>query len=455
MQPRNHSTPHDPEFLATAASVAKGGKDKAPRIDRDSDFLAGAADGTDPTPVYDAALDTLATFLTDGYYDYYDETRRAFDLGTDGALSVQFSGLSKAGQKLALHALDVWTAATGIEFKVVRTGAEIVIDDNYASAYTNTEVDGTTITSAFINISDEWLASNGTGIYDYSMLTFIHEVGHALGLGHGGIYGGYPPPVDAPAPLPNDSWQATIMSYSSQDENENIDADYAIPVTPMMADLIAIQDLYGAAALRPGNDVYGFKAEIKAGASVTVIDSGGRDRLDFSWSKKASIIDLHEESFSSIDGIKGNLAVMRGTVIEVAVGGKAGDTITGNDHANALYGNLGADTLTGNGGEDFFIFDTRLSAGNADIITDFTIGEDRLVFNNAVFTKIGKDGAIAPSAFAANATGLAEDRRDRIVYDTASGEIFYDADGSRSGKAVLVAQIDPGLALGASDMLVI
>lgn len=455
MQPGKHSISHHPELLATAASVGKGGKNPSSRIDRDSDFLAGAADGSDSEPAYDVALDTLATFLTDGYYDYYDEERRAFELGTDGTISVQVTGLSKAGQKLALHALDVWTAATGIDFKVVRTGAEIVIDDNYASAYTNTEVVGTTITSAYINISDEWLASNGTGIYDYSMLTFIHEVGHALGLGHGGIYGGYPPPLDAPAPLPNDSWQATIMSYSSQDENDVIDADYAIPVTPMMADLLAIQDLYGAAAVRTGNDVYSFKSEIKAGASLTVIDSGGRDRLDFSWSKKANIIDLHEEGFSSINGVKGNLAIIRGTVIEVAVGGKAGDTITGNDHANALYGNLGSDRLTGNGGEDFFVFDTAPSAGNADIVTDFTIGEDRLVFNNAVFTKIGKDGAMAVSAFAANDGGLAEDRRDRIVYDTASGEVFYDADGSKSGKAVLVAQIDPGLALSASDMLVI
>ena len=42
-----------------------------------------------------------------------------------------------------------------------------------------------------------------------------------------------------------------------------------------------------------------------------------------------------------------------------------------------------------------------------------------------------------------------------LVTDTVTGEVFYDADGSRSGKAVLVAEIGAGLALSAADVLVI
>jgi serralysin len=440
---------------AAVETMARGSKDKPVKVDRDSDFLAGAADGDNPTPDYDDALDTLADFLVNGWHEYYGEERRAFDVGDDGSISVQISGLSKAGQKLALHALDVWTAATGIDFKVVKTGAEIVINDDFASAYTNTEVDGNTITSASINISDEWLANNGTGIYDYSMLTFIHEMGHALGLGHAGVYDFAGNPVYPDPPFANDSWQASIMSYFSQEENDNIDADYAIPVTPMMADLLAIRKLYGAEELRTGNNIYSFKADLKAGASLTVVDDGGIDRLDFSWSKKANVVDLHEEAFSSINGLKGNLAIARGTIVEAAVGGTKSDTIIGSDYANALYGNLGADTLTGNDGEDFFVFDTAPSAGNADTITDFTAGVDSLVFNNAIFTKLGKDGALGVNAFAANDMGAAADRSDRVIYDTVTGEVFYDADGSKSGKAVLVAEIGAGLALTAGDVLVI
>ena len=188
---------------------------------------------------------------------------------------------------------------------------------------------------------------------------------------------------------------------------------------------------------------------------MTVIDSGGIDRLDFSWTTKANVIDLTEEAFSSINGVKGNLAIARGTIIEAAVGGKAGDTITGSDYANALYGGLGADTLTGKGGEDFFVFDTAPSSGNADTITDFMVGEDHLVFNNAIFTAIGKDGDLKASAFIANETGLAADRNDRVVYNSSTGDVFYDADGSKAGKAILVATLDAGLALGASDIFII
>ena len=440
------------------AAAAKGGKDKPVKVDRSSDFLAGAANGENPTPDYDEDLDTLAAFLTDGFHEYFDEERRSFDIGADGVITVQVAGISKAAKALTLQALKVWTDATGIDFKIVKKNADILVSDDNAAAYTNVDVDGNRIVSAFVNISDEWIldVNNGSGFYDYSMLTFIHELGHALGLGHAGAYGGQTGGTfDPEENFPNDSWQATVMSYFSQPQNPNVDADYALPITPMMADILAIRDLYEEEEIRTGNNVYSFKADFKAKTARTIVDDGGIDRLDFSWSKKANVIDLHEEAFSSILGVKGNLAIARGTVIEAAVGGTKGDTIIGNDYANALYGNLGKDTLTGNGGEDFFVFDTKPGAANADTITDFITGEDHLVFNNKIFTKIGADGALAEAAFAANDTGSAGDRSDRIVYNTATGELFYDLDGSKAGKAKLVAVIDAGLDLGADDVFVI
>jgi serralysin len=439
MQPGKKPTRHqDNEFISEPSP-----------IDRTSPFLVGADNGTIPTPDYDVELDTLAAFLTDGFYEYFEEERQSFDIGTDGFITVKIAGLSKAGKILARQALDVWTEATGIEFKIVRKKAEIVIDDNNPEAYTGTTVDGNTITAATINIGRTWLTQNGKGLQDYSMLTFIHEMGHALGLGHGGIYGGRPED-NPPSPLPNDSWQATVMSYTSQDKNENVDADKAIPVTPMMADILAIQELYGTREVNTSDNHYNFKADFVGLTARAIVDNGGIDTLDLSWSTKANIVDLHDETYSSIHGVRNNMLIARGTVIEAVIGGTAGDILIGNDYANALYGNFGNDTLTGNGGDDFFVFDTAPGAKNADTITDFTVGEDKLVFNGMV----GPPGALAEASFESNTTGLASDLHTHLIYNSATGELFYDVDGVEDIPRRLVATLAPGLDLSASDVLV-
>ena len=62
-------------------------------------------------------------------------------------------------------------------------------------------------------------------------------------------------------------------------------------------------------------------------------------------------------------------------------------------------------------------------------------------------------GALNANAFV---TGTAaQDADDRIIYDSATGKLFFDADGSGAGAAVLFATLDAGLALTASDFTVI
>ncbi|UVC09503.1 M10 family metallopeptidase [Rhizobium sp. TH2] len=450
------------EAMASAAAKAK-----PVRVDRTPDFLEGAAAGENPVPDYDADLDTLAAYLTDGYWEDNEEARRSFDIEAGGTITVDIATLDKAAQVLARKAFQAWTDATGIRFQEVRNGADIDFTDNYfdtAAAFADSEVDGSQIVRSEVTVSQKWIENLGSGKYDYSMLTYIHEIGHAMGLGHAGNYNGsatYDPNVHAD----NDSWQASVMSYFDQNENLDVDADKALPLTLMMSDILAIRELYGIVDIRPSDNVYSYETDFKAASSLdgryrgitarTIVDTSGTDVLDFSWSKKALVIDLHEESFSNINGVKGNLAIARGTIIEGAVGGIKGDTIIGNDYANALYGNSGADTLTGNGGEDFFIFDTKPSTAYADVITDFEIGVDTIGFNNKMFKAVGRDGVLADIAFVVNTTGDAEDRRDRVIYDSASGELFYDANGSRKGGSVLVATLEDTLALDASHLLVI
>ena len=106
------------------------------------------------------------------------------------------------------------------------------------------------IAYANIVISSDWITNDGgaydgkTGIDSYGYQTYVHEIGHALGLGHQGPYNGSAS-YSANATYANDTWQYSIMSYFA--ENNYSGSSYRYVVTPQMADIYAIGSIYGAA----------------------------------------------------------------------------------------------------------------------------------------------------------------------------------------------------------------
>jgi Ca2+-binding RTX toxin-like protein len=135
-------------------------------------------------------------------------------------------------------------------------------------------------------------------------------------------------------------------------------------------------------------------------------------------------------------------------------GNELANTLYGNAGANILNGGAGNDILTGFGGADSFAFTTALDAGNADLIADFASGVDKLALDDAIFgAGIGTPGSFNANAFFAGTA--AHDGDDRIIYNSATGQLFYDADGNGGGAAILFATLQGNPAVTASDFTVI
>jgi hypothetical protein len=135
------------------------------------------------------------------------------------------------------------------------------------------------------------------------------------------------------------------------------------------------------------------------------------------------------------------------------------DQINGTSGNDILFGYGGNDVMNGKGGNDLFVFTTQAnSATNFDTITDFSSG-DTLVFSASVYNGLGSAGALNSNQFASGA-GLvaATTAEDRFFYNTSSGILSYDADGSASGSSavqVVLIGVSNHPALTATDFLVV
>jgi Ca2+-binding RTX toxin-like protein len=112
-------------------------------------------------------------------------------------------------------------------------------------------------------------------------------------------------------------------------------------------------------------------------------------------------------------------------------GNSATNLLSGGAGNDALLGRAGNDVLVGGAGKDNFYFDTALSADtNRDRIEDFVVADDTIRLQDAVFSAL-PTGLLAADAFwSASAASGAHDTSDRVIYNTTTGALYYDADGS-------------------------
>lgn len=136
-------------------------------------------------------------------------------------------------------------------------------------------------------------------------------------------------------------------------------------------------------------------------------------------------------------------------------GASGTDTLLGGRGADVINGGLGRDILTGGGGNDTFVFATT---PDRDTITDFTSGADRIMLDQSIFSGIGHTGTLTASEFHAGAgVTTAQDVSDRIIYNTSTGIVYYDADGKGGAAAVEIALLGTAAhpALAFSDFQIV
>ena len=134
-------------------------------------------------------------------------------------------------------------------------------------------------------------------------------------------------------------------------------------------------------------------------------------------------------------------------------GNSLNNNLIGNAGVNVLDGKGGNDTLQGREGADSYAFTTALGANNIDVIFGFSSADDTIVLeNNGVFVGLG-GGVLNGNAFVIGTA--AQDSSDRIIYDQATGRLFFDADGTGAGAQVQFAVLNGAPIIQANDFTVI
>ncbi|HAG81594.1 MAG TPA: hypothetical protein DCL61_10595, partial [Cyanobacteria bacterium UBA12227] len=305
-----------------------------------------------------------------------------------------FGTLTSIQRTAAKNALAAWSEIANINFTQVIDSKTVAGDIRFAKS-SNTGTASAYTPGAFAEAGDIWFSHSDAyntatkGTYGYQ--TFLHEIGHALGLKHPHDSGG-----GGVANTNIDTTAYSVMSYRSY-VGEPVYGGYSqsfFPTTPMLNDIAAIQHLYGAnMTTRSGNTVYKWGSGQQL--LETIWDAGGIDTIDWSNQSTNAKINLNAGQWSELGPAywngqaweKKTLAIAYNVTIENGIGGYGHDTIIGNEANNNLYGGAGNDYL--DGGSKRFLFFLELSGND---YLDGGTGNDSLYGRAGNDTLIGSYG---------------------------------------------------------------
>ena len=255
----------------------------------------------------------------------------------DGYVAMS-SGLEAAAREAFRH----WDDIIAIDLVELRNNPSAKISFNYTSNsdggtyaqydYASRPAGGRA--SYKLNDSDLWFAHDWW-THDkasdlipggYGMLTYLHEIGHALGLSHPGPYN-ISARFGSDATHFQDTRAYTVMSYFDANRNGSGTDHYgaygrSYAATPLLHDIMVLQSIYGAdMTTRKGGTIYGFNTNTDRVAFdftrntnpvIAIWDAGGTDKIDVSGWNTDQVVNLTEGAFSSVGRMTHNLAIAYG-----------------------------------------------------------------------------------------------------------------------------------------------
>jgi len=331
----------------------------------------------------------------------FDHIQAFLPLNTRGGqpyeITYQFAGNSQPGN--AIWSYNGWTPFTNAQKNAVRavlTQVETFLNVDFVEVRGDPDADldfGRVNASGWAGQGGLWLQGStnnpnydGQVVFDrtFDLLgwegthVIVHEVGHALGLDH---------PFEGsvlPAAFENNHY--TVMSYTS-DPHSGVRND-----SMMLYDILALQDIWGAASHANGNTVYNGRGN----QDVRVVwDTGGIDTFNAATAANRVELDLRPGRFSTF-GTYEDVAVAYGVRIENAIGSRYSDLIQGNRENNLLQGRNGHDRIIGDAGNDRIFGqggnDVLIGGSGHDVLLG-SVGRDALNGGTGNDAMRGQDGA--------------------------------------------------------------
>ncbi len=262
----------------------------------------------------------------------------------------------------------------------------------------------------------------------------------------------------------------TIIAETSGSFDGNSQRDAVFNRGTMVGDIVLREgdDVYNGLNGRVVGTIYGGDDNdlFRAGSRAETIDGGNDgDILDFR-AGSGLRVDLNNAIentgnakndyylfIETIYGSQSGADALRGDNVSNNLYGNGGaDKLIGNSGNDLLSGGTGRDTLTGGFDDDSFTFQSKASCG--DIITDFGNGVDDISINRDAFGAGLVDGFLVAGRFKSGANNMAGDANDRFIFNTATDKLYFDADGTGSGAAILVATFANGATLTAGDIFI-